>query len=58
MDSKPSPTKKYRIVESLESFVNILINIIYIEQKEEGRHIDDNKVGNLLSQVKYNLPFF
>ena len=58
MDNKPSPTKKSRILESLESFVNILINIIDIEQKEEGRHIDDNKVGNLLSQVKYNLPFF
>ena len=56
MDNKPSPTKKSRILESLESFVKILINAF--EKKEEGRHIDDNKVGNLLSQVKYNLPFF
>ena len=58
MDNKPSPTKKSRILESLESFVNILINTLDFETKEEGRHIDDNKVGNLLSQVKYNLPFF
>ena len=56
MDNKPSPTKKSRILESLESFVNILNNAF--ENEEEGRHIDDNKVGNLLSQVKYNLPFF
>ena len=58
MDNKPSPTKKSRILESLESFVNILINTLDFETKEEGRHIDDNKVGNLLSQVKCNLPFF
>ena len=37
---------------SLESFVNILNNAF--EKKENGRHIDDNKVGNLLCQVKYN----
>ena len=41
---------------SLESFVNILNNAF--EKKETGRHIDDNKVGNLSSQVKYNFPFF
>ena len=57
MDNKPSPTKKSRILESLESFVKILINA-FEKKEEEGRHIDDNKVGNLSSQVKYNFPFF
>ena len=58
MDNKPSPTKKSRILESLESFVKILINA-FEKKEEEGRHIDDNKVGKfVISQVKYNLPFF
>ena len=47
------PTKKHRILASLESCLNILNNIF--ENEEERRHIDDNKVGNYLSQVKYNL---
>ena len=35
------PTKKNRILASLESFVNIL-NTVF-ENEEEVRHIDDNK---------------
>ena len=35
------PTKKHRILASLESFVNIL-NTVF-ENEEEVRHIDDNK---------------
>ena len=47
------PTRKDRILATLESFLNILNNVF--ENEEEGRHIDDNKVGYFLSQVKYNL---
>ena len=43
------PTKKHRILASLDSFVNILNNVF--ENEEERRHIDDNKVRIMYRQM-------
>ena len=43
------PTKKHRILASLDSFANILNNVF--ENEEERRHIDDNKVRIMYRQM-------